>query len=167
MIRGRTFISQKQFILGNTAGEALVRHQDTKIISFTGSTVIGKRIASIAAPMMKRLRYIPKKYISATVITNQYRSFQGKNCTLIVIDLIQFSLELGGKNAAIVFEDAKMDQAITTLIRAGFVNQGEVCLCTSRIFVHEKVYDEFVERYARREKYLQLIQCIATFLNST
>ena len=70
---------------------------------------------------------------------------------------IQLSLELGGKNAAIVFEDAKMDQAITTLIRAGFVNQGEVCLCTSRIFVHEKVYDEFVERYARREKYAQLI----------
>ena len=58
----------KQSILGNTAGEALVRHQDTKIISFTGSTVIGKRIASIAAPMMKRLRYIPKQYISATVI---------------------------------------------------------------------------------------------------
>jgi len=50
-----------------------------------------------------------------------------------------------------------MDQAITTLIRAGFVNQGEVCLCTSRIFVHEKVYDEFVERYVRREKYVQLI----------
>ena len=70
---------------------------------------------------------------------------------------IQFSLELGGKNAAIVFEDAKMDQAITTLIRAGFVNQGEVCLCTSRIFVHEKVYDEFVERYVRRKKYRQLI----------
>ena len=50
-----------------------------------------------------------------------------------------------------------MDQAITTLIRAGFVNQGEVCLCTSRIFVHEKVYDEFVEKYVRREKYAHLI----------
>ena len=61
-------LSLKTIILGNTAGEALVRHQDTKIISFTGSTVIGKRIASIAAPMMKRLRYIPKQYISATVI---------------------------------------------------------------------------------------------------
>ena len=102
--------------------------------------------------MMKRLRYIPKQYISATLIINFATIWY-----LYVIDLIQFSLELGGKNAAIVFEDAKMDQAITTLIRAGFVNQGEVCLCTSRIFVHEKVYDEFVERYARREKYVQLI----------
>ena len=84
---------------------------------------------------------------------------------MYVIHLIQFSLELGGKNAAIVFEDAKMDQAITTLIRAGFVNQGEVCLCTSRIFVHEKVYDEFVERYVRREKYAQLIQSLTFQMN--
>ena len=45
-------------MLGNTAGEALVRHPDTKIVSFTGSTLIGRRIASIAAPMMKRLRYL-------------------------------------------------------------------------------------------------------------
>ena len=57
-----------------------------------------------------------------------------------------YSLELGGKNAAIVFDDAKLDQAIPTLIRAGFVNQGEVCLCTSRIFVHENIFDQFVDR---------------------
>ena len=41
--------------MGSKAGESLVRHPDTKIISFTGSTAIGERIASIAAPMMKRL----------------------------------------------------------------------------------------------------------------
>ena len=60
--------------------------------------------------------------------------------------MLIFSLELGGKNAAIVFEDARLDQAVTTLIRAGFVNQGEVCLCTSRIFVHETIFDEFIDR---------------------
>ena len=60
--------------------------------------------------------------------------------------LMNISLELGGKNAALVFEDARLDQAIPTLIRAGFVNQGEVCLCTSRIFVHEKIYDDFLEK---------------------
>ena len=60
--------------------------------------------------------------------------------------VMNISLELGGKNAALVFEDARLDQAIPTLIRAGFVNQGEVCLCTSRIFVHEKIYDDFLEK---------------------
>ena len=61
-------------------------------------------------------------------------------------DFTYVSLELGGKNAALVFDDARLDQAIPTLIRAGFVNQGEVCLCTSRIFVHEKIYEEFLEK---------------------
>ena len=55
-------------IIGNTVGEALVQHPDTKIISFTGSTLIGKRIAGIAAPMMKRLRYVHNKNISYAMI---------------------------------------------------------------------------------------------------
>ena len=66
--------------------------------------------------------------------------------TQIISVFFNLSLELGGKNAAIVFEDARMDQAVTTLLRAGFVNQGEICLCTSRIFVHEKIFDNFVDR---------------------
>ena len=73
-------------------------------------------------------------------------SFNNYISTLAYMSLYPRSLELGGKNAAIVFDDAKLDQAIPTLIRAGFVNQGEVCLCTSRIFVHENIFDQFVDR---------------------
>lgn len=58
----------------------------------------------------------------------------------------KLSLELGGKNANIIFADADMDEAVKTSFRSSFLNQGEICLCGSRIFVHESVYDEFVER---------------------
>lgn len=54
------------------------------------------------------------------------------------------SLELGGKNPFIVFEDAELDGpggAIATAARAAFSNQGQICLCGSRLLVHEKVYD--------------------------
>lgn len=57
------------------------------------------------------------------------------------------SLELGGKNANIVFADADLDKAVATSVRAAFANQGEICLCGSRLFVHEAIFDEFVERY--------------------
>jgi aminomuconate-semialdehyde/2-hydroxymuconate-6-semialdehyde dehydrogenase len=59
----------------------------------------------------------------------------------------KLSLELGGKNPTIVFADADLDQAVPTAIRASFWNQGEICLCGSRIFVEQPLYDRFVERF--------------------
>ena len=59
----------------------------------------------------------------------------------------KLSLELGGKNPTIVFDDADLEQAIPTVIRASFWNQGEICLCGSRIFVEQPLYDRFVERF--------------------
>jgi len=53
------------------------------------------------------------------------------------------SLELGGKNASIVFADADLDVAIATGARAAFLNQGQVCLCGSRIFVERAIYEPF------------------------
>ncbi len=44
----------------------------------------------------------------------------------------KLSLELGGKNAAIVFQDAEVEKVVQTLVRSAFLNQGEICLCTSR-----------------------------------
>ncbi|MBX3394024.1 MAG: aldehyde dehydrogenase [Phycisphaerae bacterium] len=58
------------------------------------------------------------------------------------------SLELGGKNPNIVFADAEMDKAVAESVRAAFANQGQICLCGSRIFVERSAYDEFVERFA-------------------
>ncbi|XP_040821288.1 2-aminomuconic semialdehyde dehydrogenase isoform X3 [Ochotona curzoniae] len=67
----------------------------------------------------------------------------------------KLSLELGGKNPAVIFEDANLEQCIPETIRSSFVNQGEVCLCTSRIFVQRSIYNEFLKRFveaARRWK---------------
>jgi aminomuconate-semialdehyde/2-hydroxymuconate-6-semialdehyde dehydrogenase len=59
----------------------------------------------------------------------------------------KLSLELGGKNPNIVFADADMDEAIKTSLRSSFQNQGQICLCGSRILVEEKAYPAFVERF--------------------
>ena len=57
------------------------------------------------------------------------------------------SLELGGKNPNIVFADADFDAAITGSVRSSFANQGQVCLCGSRIFVERTAYNDFVDRF--------------------
>lgn len=62
-------------------------------------------------------------------------------------NLIPVSLELGGKGANIVFEDAEIDNAVSWSIQAIFRNAGQVCLAGSRLFVHRDVYEVFLERY--------------------
>ncbi|XP_047415721.1 2-aminomuconic semialdehyde dehydrogenase isoform X2 [Sciurus carolinensis] len=59
----------------------------------------------------------------------------------------KLSLELGGKNPAIIFEDANLDECIPATVRSSFTNQGEICLCTSRIFVQKSIYNEFLKRF--------------------
>jgi aminomuconate-semialdehyde/2-hydroxymuconate-6-semialdehyde dehydrogenase len=97
---------------GQGCGEAIVKHPAIKAISFTGSTRAGERIASIAAPMFKKL-----------------------------------SLELGGKNPAIIFGDCDWDKMLKETIRSSFSNQGQICLCTSRILVEKKIYEEFITAF--------------------
>lgn len=97
---------------GPSVGGVLVAHPRVKAISFTGGTNTGRHIASVAAPMFKKL-----------------------------------SLELGGKNPNIIFDDADLDKAIVTTVNSSFMNQGEICLCGSRIYVHRKIYDEFKQHF--------------------
>ncbi|RXN00133.1 Aldehyde dehydrogenase family 8 member A1 [Acipenser ruthenus] len=59
----------------------------------------------------------------------------------------RLSMELGGKNPAIVFEDANLDECIPTTVSSSFSNQGEICLCTSRIFVQKGIFNEFLQRF--------------------
>ena len=68
----------------------------------------------------------------------------------------KMSLEMGGKNAAIVFEDADMDRTIKGIRRASFLNQGQICLCVSRILVQRSIYDEFVEGLVEAVKELKV-----------
>ncbi len=60
----------------------------------------------------------------------------------------KLSLELGGKNPNLIFEDADLDQALATSVRSSFANQGQICLCGSRVLVHEKILDEVSARLA-------------------
>jgi aldehyde dehydrogenase (NAD+) len=62
----------------------------------------------------------------------------------------KLTLELGGKAAHIVFEDAALDQAIEGVINGIFFNQGHVCCAGSRLFVQENIHDQFVDKLKRR-----------------
>lgn len=104
---------------GPHCGEAIVKHPSIKAISFTGSTVAGARIASIAAPMFKKL-----------------------------------SLELGGKNPNIIFADCNWEQMMKTTLRSSFSNQGQICLCGSRILIEDSIYDRFKEEFVARTRRL-------------
>jgi aminomuconate-semialdehyde/2-hydroxymuconate-6-semialdehyde dehydrogenase len=57
------------------------------------------------------------------------------------------SLEMGGKNPNVVFADADLDAAIPGSVRASFANQGQICLCGSRLFVERPIYQPFIERF--------------------
>ena len=57
----------------------------------------------------------------------------------------KMSLELGGKNPAILFEDADFEDALRTTLRSSFANQGQICLCGSRILIQRSIYDKFKE----------------------
>lgn len=73
--------------------------------------------------------------------------------------LKRVSLELGGKNPFIVFDDAELegpDGAIATAARAAFSNQGQICLCGSRLLVHEKIYDRVLAGVVERARGLKV-----------
>jgi aminomuconate-semialdehyde/2-hydroxymuconate-6-semialdehyde dehydrogenase len=65
------------------------------------------------------------------------------------------ALELGGKNPTIVFADADLDEALPTSVRAAFSNQGQICLCGSRILVEQEIFDGFVERFVSATRELK------------
>jgi aminomuconate-semialdehyde/2-hydroxymuconate-6-semialdehyde dehydrogenase len=97
---------------GAGAGAPLVAHSDVDLVSFTGGTSTGEKVAASAAPAFKKL-----------------------------------SLELGGKNASIIFADCDMESTVAGVVRAGFLNQGQICLCGSRVLVEDSIYDEFRDRF--------------------
>jgi aldehyde dehydrogenase (NAD+) len=96
-------------------GAAVVGHADVDKVAFTGSTAVGKLIATQLAGSPKKL-----------------------------------TLELGGKAAHVIFEDAPLDQAIEGVINGIFFNQGHVCCAGSRLLVQENIHDRFVDKLKRR-----------------
>ncbi|CAG2121552.1 unnamed protein product, partial [Medioppia subpectinata] len=61
--------------------------------------------------------------------------------------LKKLSLEMGGKNAAIVFADVNLDTHLPAIIRSCFLNSGEICLSTSRLYVQKSIYKHFVDKF--------------------
>ena len=107
--------------LGHEVGPSLCGHFDVDIISFTGSTRVGREIAERA----------------------------GK-------DLKKVSLELGGKNAFIVCDDADISKAVHWASLSAFSNAGQRCASGSRFIIMDSVYDEFIEKFLSKAKSLTL-----------
>ena len=106
---------------GGSVGNAIVDHPDVNLISFTGSSDIGKQINAKAGAMLKRV-----------------------------------SLELGGKNAQIVMEDADLSLALEGVLWGAFGTTGQRCTATSRLILHEPIYDKFVAMLIEAVKKLQV-----------
>lgn len=106
---------------GPKVGVAIVKHPKIKAVSFTGSTLTGRSIASLAAPSFKKV-----------------------------------SLEMGGKNANIIFADADFDKAVAMTVRSSFLNQGQICLCGSRIFVEKSIFSKFRDALVAQTKLLKI-----------
>jgi aldehyde dehydrogenase (NAD+) len=106
---------------GGEVGAAIADHRDVPVISFTGSTAVGRTLAERCGRNLKRL-----------------------------------SLELGGKNAQIVMDDADLDLALEGALWGAFGTTGQRCTATSRIILQEGIHDRFVDRLVERASRLVL-----------
>jgi aldehyde dehydrogenase (NAD+) len=106
---------------GSEVGDPLVSHPDVRVVSFTGSTEVGRRISVACAPTFKRLH-----------------------------------LEMGGKNAILVMEDADLDLAVDGAVWGAFGTTGQRCTAASRLLVHRQIYDRFLEKLVSRTKALRV-----------
>jgi aminomuconate-semialdehyde/2-hydroxymuconate-6-semialdehyde dehydrogenase len=68
----------------------------------------------------------------------------------------KLSLELGGKNPNIIFADCNYNKMLATTVRSSFANQGQICLCGSRIFVEEKIYEKFKKDFIKKVSELKI-----------
>jgi len=81
----------------------------------------------------------------------------GKSIAKIAAPLFKkLSLELGGKNPNIIFADCNYDEMLETTVRSSFANQGQICLCGSRIFVEESIYEKFKTDFIKKVSELKV-----------
>ena len=106
---------------GPAVGEVLTTHPDVSVVSFTGSTAVGKLVNQNAAPFFKKVH-----------------------------------LEMGGKNAIMIMEDAQLELALEGCLWGGFGTTGQRCTAASRVIIHEKVHDRFVETFVKRAAALRV-----------
>jgi aminomuconate-semialdehyde/2-hydroxymuconate-6-semialdehyde dehydrogenase len=68
----------------------------------------------------------------------------------------KMSLELGGKNPAVIFADCDFDDTVNQVVRSSFTNQGQICLCSSRLYVERSIYDKFRDAFITKVKALKV-----------
>jgi aminomuconate-semialdehyde/2-hydroxymuconate-6-semialdehyde dehydrogenase len=66
----------------------------------------------------------------------------------------KISLELGGKNPGIIFADCDWEKMMNETVRSSFTNQGQICLCTSRLLIEERIYEKFKQEFVERVRAL-------------
>ena len=77
----------------------------------------------------------------------------GKTISTIAAPMFKkLSLELGGKNPNLIFDDCDFDEMLRTTVRSSFANQGQICLCGSRIFVQKGIYEKFKKAFVEKVK---------------
>ncbi|MBX3352493.1 MAG: aldehyde dehydrogenase [Phycisphaeraceae bacterium] len=129
------------FLLAKLCVEAGLPRGALNILHGRGATCGG---AIVEHPLIKAITFTGGTTTGETIARSAAPRFK------------KLSLELGGKNPNLVFADADMDDAIETSVRAAFTNQGQICLCGSRVFVERPAYDAFVERFVERASRLKV-----------
>jgi len=106
---------------GGDVGNALLVSDAVRVVSFTGSTDVGRTVSGHAAPSFKKVH-----------------------------------LEMGGKNVIMIMDDANLELAVEGCLWGGFGTTGQRCTAASRVVVHEKVYDRFLQQFVARAKTLRV-----------
>ncbi|KEK25011.1 aldehyde dehydrogenase [Bacillus gaemokensis] len=132
VVKPASYTPLSAVMLGEIANEAGLPPGVLNIITGPGSTVGTKMTTH---PSVRRISFVGESNTGKTIMRNASEN------------LIPVSLELGGKSANIVFEDADLDEAVQGSIEAIYRNQGEICLAGSRLLIQESVYDQFLEKF--------------------
>ena len=137
VVKPASYTPLSAVLLGEIANEAGLPPGVLNILTGPGSTV-GTVMST--HPSVRRISFVGESTTGKTVMRNAAEN------------LIPVSLELGGKSANIIFEDADLDEAVAGSIEAIYRNQGEICLAGSRILVQESIYDQFLDKFVAAVK---------------
>jgi aminomuconate-semialdehyde/2-hydroxymuconate-6-semialdehyde dehydrogenase len=141
VVKPASYTPLSAVMLGEIANEAGLPPGVLNILTGPGGTV-GTKMTN--HPDVRRISFVGDSTTGKTVMQNA------------ASQLIPVSLELGGKSANIVFEDADLDEAVAGSIEAIFRNQGEICLAGSRLLVQESIYDLFLEKFVKAARKIKV-----------
>lgn len=141
VVKPASYTPLSAVMFGDIANEAGLPPGVLNIITGPGSTM---GAAMTTDPNVRRISFVGESNTGKTIMKNAAEN------------LIPVSLELGGKSANIVFEDADLDEAVKGSIDAIYRNQGEICLAGSRLLLQESIYDKFLDKFVAAVKKIKV-----------